>query len=340
MRSSSTRRTSRSTLRTATVLAGAAAVLALPVGAAFADSPTGPEQPEVLPGVERPAVDPSVEPKVEPSVEPSVLPAVDPSTRPTDPAVKPPVEGRAYVTTVKLADGSIAKVYRIGGGHFEADVLAGGTKLDTLVSKGGKPAYGQHNGLHVVLHPNGTVTSWIEGAKPKPKPEPKPDPKPDREVRKERSVRIAVPDGCVAKLIDGPKGERVEIRTSNGHLLGTIDLKHPSVMKDGWTYKLVQDGKRVKFVVIDGKGGGDSWVYDFATGRLIETYKVERGRGGKPVPAAVTGAPERVVPKGAVKAGAEGVHTPRAEAPVLLAAGGGMAAVGAAGLGFAMLRRR
>ncbi|MFJ8214944.1 hypothetical protein [Streptomyces sp. NPDC096033] len=319
MRRRTTTRTSA--FRTAVVLTGATAVLALPVGSAFADSPEGPE-PQVLPGVEQPSVDPTPptgEPKPEPSADPK--PSVDP--RPT--TAPGPVAGkRVYVTTVKLADGSVAKVYKVGEGHFEADVIARGTRLDTLVSKGGKPAYGQNNGMHVVLQPNGTVTSWTEGGKPKPKPEPKPR---KDEVRKGAPVRIAMPDGRIAKLIDrGPKDKRVEISMPNGNVLGTVDLKNPSVVNDGWTYKLVRDGDRVKFVVIDGKGGGDSWVYDFATGKLIERYEAEK-RG-------------RVVPKGAVKAGAEGVPTPEADTPVLLAAGGGMAAVGAAGLGFALLRDR
>ncbi|RKT05531.1 hypothetical protein BX286_3529 [Streptomyces sp. 3211.6] len=331
------RRTTVSTstpLRTAVVLTGAAAVLALPVGSAFADSPEGPE-PQVLPGVERPAVEqPAADPKPEVAPKPSVAPKpkVDPKPQ-VDPTVEPkpstspgPAAGkRVYVTTVKLADGSVAKVYKVGGGHFEADVLVGGTKLDTLVSKGGKPAYGQNNGLHVVLHPNGTVTSWTEGGDPKPKPKPKP--KPTDEVRKGAPVRITMPDGRIAKLIDrGPMDKRVEISMPNGNVLGSIDLKNPSVVNDGWTYKLVRDGDRVKFVVIDGKGGGGSWVYDFATGKLIERYEAEK-RG-------------RVVPKGGVKAGAEGVAKPEADTPVLLAAGGGMAAIGAAGLGFAVLRDR
>ncbi|MGW0395911.1 hypothetical protein ACWDYJ_34600 [Streptomyces sp. NPDC003042] len=244
----------RTTLRTAAVFAGVAAVLALPVGSAFADSPTVPE-PEVLPGIEQPAVDPS----------------------PTTPPPTPPVKVRGYVTTVKLADGPVAKVYKISDDHFEADVFAGGMKLGTLVSKGGKPAYGQNNGLHVTLRPNGTVTSRVEGTqKSIEKPKPKPKPVPTPEAKKESSVRITMPDGRIAKLVDGPKGKRVEISTPNGNPLGTIDLKNPSALNDGWTYKLVRDGKRVKFVVIDGRNGGDSWVYDFATGKLIEKYTAEK----------------------------------------------------------------
>ncbi|MGW6619554.1 hypothetical protein ACWGA0_39655 [Streptomyces erythrochromogenes] len=258
------RSTRRTTFRTAAVVAGAATVLALPVGSAFADSPAVPE-PEVLPGIEQPPV------------------------------------VRAFVTTVKLADGSVAKVYRIGKSHFEADIFAGSTKLDTLVGRGGAASYGRSNGLHVVLQPNGTVTSWLDGA---PKPRPKPKPKPEVES----SVRVAMPDGRIAKLVDGPRGKYAVVSMPNGHVLGTVDLKRPSAQNDGWTYKLVRDGKRVKFVVVDGKGGGNSWVYDF-DGRLIERYTVDAPQSKKDR--------VRVVPSG-----------------------GGMAASGPAGLGFAVVPAR
>ncbi|WKD33523.1 hypothetical protein [Streptomyces xanthophaeus] len=211
----------RTALRSAAVVAGAATVLALPVGSAFAASPAVPEP---------------------------------------RPSVKPAPSVRAYVTTVKLADGSAAKVYKIGGSHFEADIFAGSTKLDTLVGKDGAASYGQNNGLHVVLQPDGTVTSWMDGA-------------PKKEIRKESSVRIGMPDGRIAELVDGPNGKRVEISTPKGRALATIDLRRPNVHHDGWTYQLVRDGKRVKFVVIDGKGGGNSWVYGF-DGRLTEKRTV------------------------------------------------------------------
>ncbi|MFJ2596551.1 hypothetical protein [Streptomyces erythrochromogenes] len=285
------RSTRRTTFRTAAVVAGTATVLALPVGSAFADSPAVPE-PEVLPGIEQP----SVEPPVEPPVRPSAKPSVDPEHR-SAPAV------RAFVTAVKLADGSVAKVYKIGKSHFEADILAGSTKLDTLVSRGGAASYGQSSGLHVVLQPNGTVTSWLDGA-PKPKPKPKPEVK--KHVTVESSVRVAVPDGRIAKLVDGPRGKYVVVSMPNGHVLGTVDLKRPSAQNDGWTYKLVRDGKRVKFVVIDGKGGGNSWVYDF-DGRLIERYRVD--------------APQ-----------------PKKDRVRVVPSSGGMAASGPAGLGFAVVR--
>ncbi|MFJ6778685.1 hypothetical protein [Streptomyces yangpuensis] len=295
----STRRTTRrTTLRTAAVVAGTATVLALPAGSAFADSPAVPD-PEVLPGIEQPSVEPPVEPRIQPPVVPPVQPPAGPSAG---------AEGvRTFVTAVRLADGSVAKVYKVGGSHFEADVLAGSTRLDTLVGRGGAASYGQSNGLHVVLHPNGTVTSWMDGA-PKPKPKPEPVPQAKKHVGVESSVRVGMPDGRIAKLVNGPRGKYAVISMPNGHVLGTIDLKRPATQNDGWTYKLVRDGKRVKFVVIDGRGGGSSWVYDFG-GRLIEKYTVDA-----PKPA-----------KGHAR---------------VVASGGGAASAGAAGLGFAVLPAR
>ncbi|MBZ9597080.1 hypothetical protein K7B06_18655 [Streptomyces erythrochromogenes] len=246
----------RTTLRTAAVVVGAATVLALPAGSAFADSPAVPE-PGVLPGIERP------------SVEPPVVPPVQPPARPS---ADPKGVVRTFVTAVRLANGSVAEVHKVhkaGGSHFEADILAGSTRLDTLVSRGGAASYGQNTGLHVVLRPNGTVTSWMDGV-----------PQAAKRVGVESSVRVGMPDGRIAKLVDGPRGTYAVISMPNGHVLGTIDLKRPSTQNDGWTYRLLRDGKRVKFVVIDGKGGGNSWVYDF-DGRLIEKYTVDAPKPAK-----------------------------------------------------------
>ncbi|MFF8263557.1 hypothetical protein [Streptomyces virginiae] len=269
----STRRTTRrTTLRTAAVVAGAVTVLALPVGSAFADSRAVPEPP------------------VGPSVDSHAAPA------------------RTFVTTVRLADGSGAKVYKIGRSHFEADVLSGSGRLDTLVGKGGAAAYGRSNGLHVVLQPNGTVTSWLDGTA-KPKPAAKPEAR--KHAKVESSVRVAVPDGRIAKLVDGRRGKYAVVSMPNGNVLGVIDLERPSTQNDGWTYELVGDGKRVKFVVIDGKGGGNGWVYDFG-GRLIGKYTVDAPKRANQA---------RVVASGTGSGSGSGV----------------MASAGAAGLGFAVL---
>ncbi|OKI33753.1 hypothetical protein A6A28_07550 [Streptomyces sp. CB03578] len=223
----STRRTPcRTTLRTAAVVVGAAAVLAVPVGSAFADSSAGVG------------------------------------------AVAQGAPGAPVV--VRLADGAVAKVYKTGPNRFEADIFAGSTKLDTLVSRGGGVAYGRSDGLRVVLQPNGGVTSWMEGGE-------KSRPKVKAKAVAPAPVRVVMPDGRIAKLAAdgagaGAGGERAVISLPDGEVLGAIDLRHPSAVHDGWTYKLVRDGGRVKFVVIDGRGGGSSWVYDFGSGKLVEAY--------------------------------------------------------------------
>ncbi|MFI8101315.1 hypothetical protein [Streptomyces sp. NPDC086023] len=350
----------RRTVRTAAVATGAVVALALPAHAAFAASPAAGEP--VAPGVEQPA---------NPDGQPEVLPGKDGTQDEAKPEVLPGKEKgrdnvRQFVTTVRLADGSVAKVHKIGPDHFEAVISADGVTVDTLVSTGGRPAYGQNNGLHVVLQSNGTVTSWVEGGKKQQKPQHKKHEKHEKHQKHQKhqkktvpAVSVAVvkmPDGRIAKLIKGANGPRAVISMPNGNHLGTLDPKHPSTVNDGWTYKIVKDGKRAKFVVIDGRNGGDSWVYDFH-GRLVEQYKVDRRTGRKA--AVITSAKDaksatdakgatdarqvkeatapQVLPKGGVKAGAQGVEAKGSDAPVLVAAGGGMAAAGAAGLGFALL---
>ncbi|MFI6055185.1 hypothetical protein ACIBCO_34495 [Streptomyces violascens] len=360
-------RVTRRTIRTAAIATGAIAALALPAGAAFADSPTAPSdqqgRQQVLPGAEDPKQDPKDQ----------VLPGKDDEKKDdtkkdeskkgetdkgeTDKGGKKDEskkddskkddtkkDVRSFVKSVKLADGSVAKVYKLGQNHYEAEIWANGSKLDTLVAKDAS-ATGQNNGLYVVLNPDGTVTSWVEGGKKdesKKKDERKHEHKDERRKDGKKSdvvssVKITMPDGRIAKLIKTTDGPRVEISMPNGNFLGAIDLKDPSALNDGWTYKIVNAGKGVyKFVVIDGKNGGNSWVYDF-NGKLIEKYTVQKD-GKKQQQSVKTAA--GVVPKGGVKAGAEGVSGASSDQAPMIAAGGGLAAAGAAGLGFAMLRRR
>ncbi|MER6378607.1 hypothetical protein [Streptomyces sp. NPDC001250] len=126
------------TLRTTLVATGATAVLAASAGGAFAAT-----APEAAPAAHAPA------------------------------HCK---DKRVLVKTVRLADKvSVAKVYKTGKHRFEAEIWAKGKRYGTLDTQGkGKHAHGRHNGLHVTLHPDGTVTSWVERAKPKPKPKPQP----------------------------------------------------------------------------------------------------------------------------------------------------------------------
>ncbi|MFE5550206.1 hypothetical protein ACFQ71_41645 [Streptomyces sp. NPDC056534] len=183
---------------------------------------------------------------------------------------------------VDLADGALAKVYQDGPGRFSAEIYAGGSLVDTLVSTDGRPAYGQHNGLHVVLRPDGTVRSWVETApKPDPKPTPKPDPKPAPDQRKNTvrlpDAKVTLPDGSVARLFTSTTWPRVELTQKNGRSLGSLDLRHPTAAHHGWTYTLVDAGKRhYELTAVDTpRQGAGSRVYDFQ-GRLIGTYVAQK----------------------------------------------------------------
>ncbi|MFE4311481.1 hypothetical protein [Streptomyces sp. NPDC056891] len=106
-------RVTRRSARTAAVATGAVAALLLPAAGAFAAD--GPDQ------------------------------GPDPAPTSGDQSV--------LWRNVDLADGSLAKVHQDGPGRFSAEIYAGGSLIDTLTSTDGQPAYGQNNGLHVVLQP-------------------------------------------------------------------------------------------------------------------------------------------------------------------------------------------
>ncbi|MGW8599242.1 hypothetical protein ACWGLB_09930 [Streptomyces sp. NPDC055893] len=210
-----------------------------------------------------------------------LLPAAGAFAADPDPA---PAGGDQSVLwrNVDLADGALAKVYQDGPGRFSAEIYAGGSLVDTLVSTDGRPAYGQHNGLHVVLRPDGTVRSWVETApKPDPKPTPKPDPKPAPDQRKNTvrlpDAKVTLPDGSVARLFTSTTWPRVELTQKNGRSLGSLDLRHPTAAHHGWTYTLVDAGKRhYELTAVDTpRQGAGSRVYDFQ-GRLIGTYVAQK----------------------------------------------------------------
>ncbi|MFG2641210.1 hypothetical protein ACGFYP_09620 [Streptomyces sp. NPDC048370] len=351
-------RVTRRTIRTAAIATGTIAALTLPAAGAFAaESPAADRQvtqedQSVGDQGDQGDQDRGTGDQDRGTGDQQVVPDKGDQDNQGDPQKQtdPPVE-RAFIKSFKLADGSVAKVYQTGTDEYVAEIWAGGSLIDTLTTTG-SPAYGQNNGLHVVLQPDGSVTSWVEGnptPKPTPTPKPKPKPTPDKQgdkkvekkkaAKKASSVTITMPDGRLAKLVKSPGGPRVVISMPNGHHLGTLDLKNPTATNDGWTYKIAVAGKgQYKFVVIDTpKQGGNSWVYDFH-GKLIEKYQVQKGKTGTKTATTVV-VPKGTVPKGGVKAGAENVSDTSDQA-ALIGAGGGLAALGAAGLGFALYHRR
>ncbi|MEU4795916.1 hypothetical protein [Streptomyces sp. NPDC023327] len=111
---------------------------------------------------------------------------------------------------------------------------------------------------------------------------------------------VALGNGTTAE-VRGRGGAYTATVSVGDSQLATLSARHPTVTQSGVRYELYASNGHIG---------------------------VTRLRGGDGAAA---------VPKGGVAAGAEGVRA--TGDPALLAAGGGMAAAGAAGLGYAMLRR-
>lgn len=95
------------------------------------------------------------------------------------PNPKPHPNKRVLVASPKLADGSGAKVYKVSANHYQADFFGAGAKLGSLDANG-RAAYGENNGLHVALQPDGHLKSWLDDAG---QVAPDPQPQPDDDVR-------------------------------------------------------------------------------------------------------------------------------------------------------------
>ncbi|MGW0907332.1 hypothetical protein [Streptomyces sp. NPDC002853] len=121
-----------------------------------------------------------------------------------------------------------AKVYKTKGG-YEADMIAKApdtgrkTVWDTIKQSGAKPAYGQHNGAHFVLDPDGTMRGWTEG-----RTTPKPQPKPQPHTQQQNGTSQVVPKGGVKAGADGtsPAGESAPLMAAGGGMaaLGAAGL--------------------------------------------------------------------------------------------------------------------
>ncbi|MEU7029308.1 hypothetical protein AB0A60_21815 [Streptomyces sp. NPDC046275] len=258
-------RFTRRTLRTAAVATGTIAALALPAAAAFAD-----DQPAPAPSPDSQSQDQDQGQGQGQSQDQG-----------QGQGDQGPVVGRVFLQSYRLADGSVARVYLTTPTDYQAEIWAGGTLLDTLRTSG-QPAYGQNNGLHVVLQPDGTVSSWMDQVptpKPDPKPTPKPKPAPQPKPKPAVLPKAKLADGTVATFAKTAKnGPRVEVTAVNGKRLATVDPRHLTVRHHGWTYKLaVQPGRNhYRFVVIDTpRKGGNSWVYDL-NGKLVAKYHAQK----------------------------------------------------------------
>ncbi|MFI7318597.1 hypothetical protein [Streptomyces venezuelae] len=125
-------------------------------------------------------------------------------------------------------------------------------------------------------------------------------------------------------------GAQAKIRNRGGAYMATISLKgkeiatlsatHRTATEGGVMYELHPSNGHIGIAYLDGKD-------------QKAAPRPKNDQKQRPVPRDG----DRTAPRGGVKAGAEDVRD--AGNPAFLVAGGGMAAAGAAGLGFAMLRR-
>ncbi|MFE0106540.1 hypothetical protein [Streptomyces sp. NPDC059009] len=132
---------------------------------------------------------------------------------------------------------------------------------------------------------------------------------------------VTLGNGAKAK-IQNRGGAYVATIIVGGKNIATLSSTHPTITYNGVKYEVYPSNGHVGITYLNGK-------------------KDQGGKGHKKDQNKVTPQDRKgektVTPKGGVKAGAEGVS--ESGDPAFLVAGGGMAAAGAAGLGFAMLRR-
>lgn len=212
--------------------------------------------------------------------------------------------------TAAIAAGVIAALAVPAGAAFADTPTPAASPSSDTQDKGGKPE------------------TKKEPAKDSAKPEPKPEPKPDKGKGKVAGINVGgstmaelshtAADGPRAVLRVGP--EDAAAGFTAGHVQFTLTKKSPRFENNGQKFEIVKarSAKPQLKVTLEGKAK----FYDFQA--------VGKGTGdkpGKPTP-----------PKGGVKAGAEGVEASSGDSPVI-AGSAGLAAIGAAGLGFAMVRR-
>ncbi|MFD9911029.1 hypothetical protein [Streptomyces sp. NPDC059063] len=118
---------------------------------------------------------------------------------------------------------------------------------------------------------------------------------------------VTLGNGAKAK-VQNRGGAYVAVLSVGGKSVATLSSTHPTVTHQGVRYELYPVNGHIGITYLAKNEGG-------------------KGKGGT----------ESVTPRGGVKAGADGLKD--GGNPAFLVAGGGMAAAGAAGLGFAMMRR-
>ncbi|MFI6941428.1 hypothetical protein ACIBI4_19305 [Streptomyces sp. NPDC050418] len=191
-----------------------------------------------------------------------------------------------------------------------AEITGPGMKNLPLEARGTNNASAKHNGYTFQLTSIGKL-GYSKDSKPTPKPDER------KHVHTYKNIGGSGFDAKVFKVKGGYDAEMWGKDPASGKY-----IKWDTLQQRG--SKSVTGQHNGAYFVLNPDGTMKGWTEGKKdSGKKEQPKKNEQGK---------------VVPKGGVKAGAENV-TP-GDDTALLAAGGGMAAAGAAGLGFALLRRR
>ncbi|MFC5721063.1 hypothetical protein ACFP1Z_12880 [Streptomyces gamaensis] len=167
---------------------------------------------------------------------------------------------------------------------------------------------------------------------------PAPSKSPDGEGKQDKepdSQEYKLSNGAVAHVYKLPKGGYMAWITMNGQRIANLSAGQPTATVKGYKYELNQANGFVGVVHPDGwhsEQDESQQEYDKKHHKKDDKQDNRQGSG-------TGGSHHGQVPKGGVKAGAEGVSSSDGPDTGMLAAGGGMATAAAAGLGFAMKRR-
>ncbi|MEU1490125.1 hypothetical protein ABZ456_07730 [Streptomyces sp. NPDC005776] len=246
----------------------------------------------------------------------------------------PETPAGVLVHTDELEGGLTAKVYKHGDTdvYYSADIDREGKVLDGLVAGFGyaKQDTKVYGDISVTLYSDGRITSVDDHGSD--------GQGPVTSVKCVATVTKSIGAGTVAELSISPTGPSAVFKgAGEDTVIGRLDRLHPKLpVSAGFLGEIIDPSGPAPRLRTNMEGGGHpASVTDFP--KLPKgcgfTYATTSGNGTQ---TRTQTSQTSVVPKGSVAAGAE---IEQSGSPVLIAVGGA-AAVGAAGLGFVLIRRR
>ncbi|MFQ6198341.1 hypothetical protein [Streptomyces sp. NPDC000405] len=244
---------------------------------------------------------------------------------------------------VTLADGSLAKVYESGPETHRVDIISGGEVVKSVKADGRNVTF-EYNGMTLTLTAlRGEILNDKGGA----------GQGPVTAVRYAGNA-VYIGNGMVAVLRNDPEaggpeawirhvgeqwkpGDKYMVR-----VVGKLDRENTSATIRGLELRLVDAEGSAPVLEVSGDGGTKTFA--LPKGQPAGKSGASTGSAGgsatqaKAVNASAQLAQTKAIPQGGVAAGAEGVGD--GNDTMLLAAGGALASVSAAGVAFAVLRRR